>query len=184
VIYPIAFRRLLQVVSFGWAVRILAFIVLATCLIPIAVLKVRVPPTSKRKLTFAYMSFFRDPPYGLFTLSMVFTMAAQYIPAFYIQEFAEQQHLMSNDLASYLLPILNTASILGRVVPNLFADNLGPLNTLIPCILVTMVLAFTWISVHSAVGLIIFAIFYGFLLGQRYHYRRPSSYHYLRIHPL
>jgi hypothetical protein len=39
---------------------------------------------------------------------------------------------MSTSLALYLVPILNAASLFGRVAPNRLADKIGPTNVLIP----------------------------------------------------
>lgn len=165
VIYPIAFRQLLQQLSFGWSVRVLAFMILATGSIPIALLRLRLAPTTKRKIRFDYKPFFLEPAYGIWTIALIFQLAAQYTPAFFLQDFAQQNHIMSADLASYLLPILNTASILGRILPNIVADKYGGMNVLIPSIFAAMVLTYAWIAIDSTAGCIVFAGLYGFLIG-------------------
>lgn len=48
-----------------------------------------------------------------------------------------------------MVPILNATSVFGRLLPNMFADKLGVLNTLIPCSFITSVLAFCLIRVDS-----------------------------------
>lgn len=72
---------------------------------------------------------------------------------------------MDTNPAFYMLPILNAASIFGRVVPNFFADKTGPLNMLVPCALAAAILAFGWIGIMTTPGLIVFAILYGFFSG-------------------
>ena len=67
--------------------------------------------------------------------------------------------------AFYILSIMNAVSIFGRVIPGFLGDILGAHNVLIPCTVMTAVLAFSWISVRSVAGLIVFAAFYGFFSG-------------------
>jgi len=47
----------------------------------------------------------------------------------------------------------------------MLADRLGPINTIIPCTLITSIIALTWISVTSRAGTIAFCLFYGFFSG-------------------
>jgi MFS family permease len=61
IIYPIMFYKLISQVGFGWSVRILGFTVLATQLIPIAVMKMRVKPPKPRSLI--DWTAFTDGPY-------------------------------------------------------------------------------------------------------------------------
>ena len=51
---------------------------------------------------------------------------------FYLACFGQTRGWMSDTLALYLLPILNAASSIGRVVPNWLADRVGALNVVIP----------------------------------------------------
>ena len=88
-----------------------------------------------------------------------------YIPFFYVQLYAIEKKIMSEDLAFYLLAILNAASTFGRVVPNFFADRTGPLTVLFPCSLLTALLAFCWIAIDDTAGLIVFCVLYGFFSG-------------------
>lgn len=45
------------------------------------------------------------------------------------------------------------------------ADKAGPLNIEIPCTLIASILAFAWIFIHKAAGLIVFSLIYGFFAG-------------------
>lgn len=164
-VYPIAFRQLLRRLSFGWSVRVLAFMVLATGLLAFLTMHVRIRPATRRALTFDYRSFFSEPAYGLYTVALFLTLAAQYTPPFFIQDYVEAKKIMSEDLAVYLLPILNTASIIGRIAPNLISDRVGGLNVLVPSIFGVTVLSFAWIGITSTAGCIVFVILYGLLIG-------------------
>ena len=72
---------------------------------------------------------------------------------------------MSENLAFYMLSILNASSIFGRIIPNFIADKIGPLNVIIPGTLATCVLGFGWVGIHSTGGLVIFCVLYGFFSG-------------------
>ena len=163
VIYPIVFNRLQPQIGFPWATRVLGFIALATCALSIVVLRVRVRPPKTRLLW--DFSAFKQVPFTLYTVGMFFTLAGLYVPLYYIGTFASQQRIVSDDLAAYMLPILNVGAVLGRIVPNLFADKTGPLNVLIPSVAGASLLAFCWIAVTNTAGLIIFALIYGFFAG-------------------
>lgn len=63
------------------------------------------------------------------------------------------------------LPITNAASILGRLLPPLLSDTLGPLNVQIPCALISSLLLFVWLAVHSLGPLITLCLLYGFFSG-------------------
>jgi len=59
-------RELFEKVGFGWAVRILSFVMLATLLISLAVLK---PHTKiKKNVPLFKLAFLRDTPYTLFII--------------------------------------------------------------------------------------------------------------------
>lgn len=45
-----------------------------------------------------------------------------------IQSYAIAKNLTNENLAFYLLAILNAASTFGRVIPNLIADRIGPVR--------------------------------------------------------
>lgn len=126
-------------------------------------MRIRVHPKEKRALL--ELAAFREAPYTLFTLGLFFAFMGFYTPIFYIQTYAIEERIMDANMAFYLLPILNAASIFGRVVPNFYADKTGPLNMVIPCALVAATLAFSWIAIKDAAGIIAFAILYGFFSG-------------------
>lgn len=88
-----------------------------------------------------------------------------YIPFFYVQNFAASRGITGTSLAFYMLPVMNAASVFGRIIPNFFADKTGPLNMLVPTSALAGVLAFCWIAVDGLPGLVVFCIFYGLFSG-------------------
>jgi MFS transporter, MCT family, solute carrier family 16 (monocarboxylic acid transporters), member 10 len=55
--------------------------------------------------------------------------------------------------------------VLGRLLPNFFADKFGPYNMLLPCMYISAALAFAWFGISNFAGVIIFGLLYGFWSG-------------------
>ena len=75
---------------------------------------------------------------------------------------------MSEDLAQYLVSILNAASLFGRVLPGYVADKIGRFNTLLIMIVFTLVTMLSlWLPVGntSLPALYSFAALFGFGTG-------------------
>ncbi|KAF5871646.1 putative mfs monocarboxylate transporter protein [Botrytis fragariae] len=164
VFYTLIFRALQPRVGFGWATRIIAFIMLVTLVIPVLGMKLRGESSTTRR-DFLDLTAFKAKPYLAFCLSDFFGFMSIYVTFFYIQLYAEEQVSISSLLASYLLTITNAASTIGRLIPNFFADKIGPLIILIPFALVVTVLCFGWIGITSEAGIVVFCFLYGFFCG-------------------
>lgn len=163
VIYPIVFRQLYPRIGFAWATRVLGFISLVTCLISVAVMRVRVMPKEKRALL--ELSAFRETPYTIFCIALFFGFIGFYAPIYYLQPYAINTGIVDENIGFYLLPILNAASIAGRILPSLLTDKVGSLNILIPTSLASGFLCLCWIGIRNLPGIIIFAMLYGFSSG-------------------
>jgi len=162
-IYPAVFRQLQPTIGFGWATRVIGFIALGTLCISMAVMRQRVKPKQKRKMF--DMSAWKYPPYTLFAAGLFFCFASLYIPFFYISTYASLKTGASTELAFYFLVIANGSSVVGRLLPNFYADTVGPLNMLIPCTAASAILVFCWIPIHNIGGLAAFAVIYGIFTG-------------------
>ncbi|KAJ1557436.1 hypothetical protein HK405_016032, partial [Cladochytrium tenue] len=127
VIYPIIFYRLIDVVGFGWSVRAIGFLLLATQLVPVLFLRMRAPPSNKPREILDW-SAFSDGPYVAFTLSGLVGFIGLYVFLFYISFFATATGIASDEMSFYIVPILNAASVLGRIIPNAISDITGPFN--------------------------------------------------------
>ena len=163
VIYPIVFRRLESEIGFAWATRVLGFIALATTTFSICVMQMRHTPQQKRLLT--DFSAFKEAPYTLFCIAMFFGYVGFFIPIFYIEPYALKEKVMGENLAFYLVPMLNAASVPGRIVPGLLGQRLGPLRILFTSAIISGLLSLSWIAIHHASGLIALAVLYGFFSG-------------------
>ncbi|KAF2457566.1 major facilitator superfamily domain-containing protein [Lineolata rhizophorae] len=163
VLYPIMLSRLISETGFPWAVRIIGFVCLATLLIPNAVIKMRVVPETMRSLI--DWSAFRDVPFLLFTLASFIGFMGLYMPFVYVESFAIVEGIADEDLAFYLLSILNAASTFGRAIPNFIAGKIGPFNVFIPATVVSGVLILCLIPVSSLATTIVICALFGFTSG-------------------
>lgn len=163
VIYPIVFHKLLPQIGFGWATRVIAFIILGTMMIPNLVMRVRVLPAKSRSLF--DLPAFKIPAYALMVFGFFIGFMGLYMPFFYAQVYALTEHIADENLGFYLLAIMNSTSVFGRIIPNFVADKLGPYNIIIPCTVVSSVLCFCFIVAKSSAGIIVLMAFYGFFSG-------------------
>ncbi|KAG8159791.1 hypothetical protein KVR01_010428 [Diaporthe batatas] len=164
IIFPVIFSRLVPRIGFGWATRVIAFILLGLSAIPITFMRTRVPP-SGRKRALIDGSALRDPAFVLFMVAGFFMFLCLYTAFFYIQLFAEMHHLSSAEFSPYLVTLLNVGSVFGRIIPNYLADKVGSVNMAIVCATVSAVLAYGWLGIHNLGGLVVFALLYGAFSG-------------------
>ncbi|KAI1409051.1 MFS general substrate transporter [Hypoxylon sp. FL1857] len=163
VIYPIILYRLLDPIGFAWSVRVMGFVALGTLLIPIAVMRVRVKPPVLRG--FIDRTAFTDIPYVVLVLTIFLGMIGTTILLFFISFYSDEQGILDDEMAFYLVPILNVGSCFGRVLPNAISDKIGPLNIVTPCALITGVLLFCLMVAKNEASIIVLAILSGFFSG-------------------
>jgi len=87
-----------------------------------------------------------------------------FFPYFYLQLYAIDKGVKES-LAFYSLAIISAGSIFGRLLPNFFADKIGPYNMLIPCLFLSSALAFAMLGVRNFAGVVVFGVLYGFWSG-------------------
>lgn len=163
VIYPVLFQQLQPKIGFPWATRCIGFVNLATCLFAIFAMRSRLPPKQRRMLV--EVAAFKEPPYAIFCAAMFFAYVGFFIPIFYIQPYAVDARVMSTELAVHLVPILNAASVPGRIIPGILARKGNPVAVLFGAGAVSGVLCFAWIGIHQTGGIVAFAVLYGFFSG-------------------
>lgn len=163
VLYPIIFHRLQGDIGFAQATRVLGYLALATCIFSISVMRLRFVPQQRRALL--DLSAFKELSYTLFCLSCFLGFLGFYNFLVYIQPYAIEKGIVDENLGFYLLAILNAASTLGRIAPNLVADYVGALNILLPVLAITAALAYCWAAVHTTAGIIAISALYGFFSG-------------------
>lgn len=164
IVFPIIFSNLVGRVGFGWATRVIAFILLGICVIPVVFMKTRVP-SSGQKRALVDMTAVRDPGFVLFVAAGFFVFLTLYTAFFYIQLFDQLHGLSSLEFAPYTVTLLNVGSIFGRLIPNYLADKIGSLNICFICAVASAVLLFGWLGIYNLGGLVVFALLYGLFSG-------------------
>ncbi|RDW59587.1 hypothetical protein BP6252_12674 [Coleophoma cylindrospora] len=163
VIWPIILRQLLTRIGFGWTVRTVAFIqlpLLLTCCLTIRAPKSHGP---KEKLALNFRCVL-DPTLILLAIGLFFVYLGLFTLFFYITSYATSLGLDDN-LAYYLISILNAASLFGRILPGLLADRIGAYNVMVPAAALSGLICCCWTAVSSMAGVIILALAYGFASG-------------------
>jgi MFS family permease len=173
IIYPLIFTYMQPSVGFGWAVRTIGLIAAMTLLIPCLVIKPRTLPPSSHKSKPPFLKtcaaiLFHDRqgslPFNLMNLATFFGFVGQYIPYFFIEQFAASHDM---NLHFWMLIFLNVGSIPGRIIPSLIAGRyFHPLRVLTTTTAAATILAFSWIAIRtSTAGLIVWCLLYGFFSG-------------------
>lgn len=119
IFYPIVLRRLIVQVGFPWAVRAMAFIMLGTLGMGLALLRPRLPP--RRSGPLVDFAAFKDPAYTTFVIGLALGFTAFFIPFFYAESYALNIGVES-ELSFYILSIMNAGGMIGRMLPNAIAD--------------------------------------------------------------
>ncbi|RYP63328.1 hypothetical protein DL769_007000 [Monosporascus sp. CRB-8-3] len=163
IVYPIVFNQLQPRIGFGWATRVLGFILLATSAVPVFLMKSKAPPRPSRGLI--DRSAFRDAPYLFLNLGLFFGVMGFYIIFYYVELLGLARTDVSPTLASYLLVIINAASLLGRLIPGYYADQVGTINVQTAVAFSSTVLTFCLLAIRAAAALVVFSVLYGFMAG-------------------
>ena len=164
VIYPIVLYQLLYTIGFAWSVRVVGFIALATLLIPIAFMRMRVmPPRPRRLINWAV---FTDWAWDLFTVATFIGFTGLAVSLFYVSYFGLATGVADTRLAFYIVPIFNAVSTVGRIVPNALADRVGPFNILVPGTAIFGVISLCMLAVEStAAYIVVGGVLIGFFSG-------------------
>ncbi len=179
VVFPLVFSRLQPALGFGWATRIIAFILLGLSAIPLVFLRPRMSPpprrgtgTGRQHRAFVDPTALREPAYLLFCAGGLLAFLGLYVPYFYIQLFAIRRGLLAGQRedgfrSAYLVTLLNAGSVPGRLLPSLLADHLAgsSVAVLAATALGAAALAFAWLGVRGFGGAVAFALLFGFFNG-------------------
>jgi MFS family permease len=163
IIFPVMLDRIIYHTSlgFGWAVRIVGFLVLGLCITACATVVPRLPP---RKGRYLLLHAFREPVYSIQVLGMFFAWWGIFTPFFFLPSYAESKG-MDFDLSIHTLAILNSGSLVGRLLSGFAAPHLGRFNLLVMGNGVCGVLVFCWLRVGSNAAICVFAVLYGIFSG-------------------
>ncbi|OAP64289.1 hypothetical protein AYL99_00261 [Fonsecaea erecta] len=168
IVIPIGLRHSISAVGFGWAVRILALMFLVTLLVSNLLIRQRLPPRPRKGARFIeYQALREQREFALWVTGQFITYFGFFGYYNYVEAWAESIGLdhQSGFPLEYLLPVLNAASILGRLIPCFLADYTGPVNIQGPSLLVAALLVFVWIPCRTIGGLLTITVLYGFFSG-------------------
>ncbi|KAH8646251.1 monocarboxylate permease-like protein [Xylariales sp. PMI_506] len=165
VIFPIMAQQLFVRVGFGWALRIMAFLMLGLLILGNIAVKSRLPPVPTPFNVKEYLMPFKELPFLLLTIGSFLLYVGAFLPFNFVIVQAKEAG-MSTTLADYLIPIVNATSILGRILPAHLGDLYGPFNVCIIFTLFSGVICLAlWLPAASTGPLIAFAALYGFASG-------------------
>ncbi|KAE8163631.1 major facilitator superfamily domain-containing protein [Aspergillus tamarii] len=165
VIFPIMVARLIPIVGFGWTMRICGFLGLGLLIIANLTVQSRLQHHRKPFRPLDFVRPLRELPFVLTTAGTFFVYWGLFLPFAFIPTQAER-YGMSAYMASYLIPILNAASILGRLVPPYLADLFGRFNLMMLTSLFSVIIVLAlWLPSRSNAPAIVFTSLYGFSSG-------------------
>ncbi|KAF1973027.1 MFS general substrate transporter [Bimuria novae-zelandiae CBS 107.79] len=165
VLFPIMASHLIPQIGFGWTMRTFAFIILGLMLIAFATVKSRLPPKTRAFKLHVFVDPFKDLRFTMMVIASFLYFLGLFIPINFIQVEA-MANGMSVRLSSYLLSILNAASIFGRVIPGALADKFGPFNLQFVMSFLTGILCLALgLPASGNAAFIAFAVLYGFVSG-------------------
>ncbi|KAI1135473.1 MFS general substrate transporter [Hypoxylon sp. FL0543] len=166
-VFPAMARQLLPSVGFGWAVRAIGFVQLATLAFAVAFMKSRLPP--RRTGSLVEWAAFRELEYSFYAAGMFFNFWGVYFAFYYLAAFSRSAGAVTPALSYVdslnLLLLLNGIGLLGRLLPNYLADRLGPLNLMIPTCLACGAALLSWMAVRTPAQLYGWAVVYGVAAG-------------------
>lgn len=165
IVFPLMLTSLFDRVGFGWATRVLALVCLACGLLGILLVRSRLPP-AQNATAHPDLRILRQVPFALTTVGIFLLEFSLFIPLAYISTFALHQGF-SQSFAFNLLPIMNAGSVVGRALPGYYADVVGPFNTCLFSVLLSLVACLcVWLPLgHTAPGIIVFSVLFGFASG-------------------
>ncbi|EXJ81382.1 hypothetical protein A1O3_07673 [Capronia epimyces CBS 606.96] len=162
VIFPITLNQLLNLstIGFGWSVRICGFINVGLLSLSCLTIKAAARNMGRKPDP----ASFKRPVFYLTTIASFFLVWGMFVPYFYLPVYSIQRG-MSADLASYLIAIMNAASLFGRVLPGMAADRLGRYNLWLVACFSSGILLLCWGATKSNAAILVFAILFGFFSG-------------------
>ena len=170
--YPLIFNALRAQLGFGWAVRIMGFICLGFNLFALATIRPRARPGPRKSWqdgvswrSFIDTSAFKEQTYLIYCIGVFFNNLAFFGPSYFLQSYALSHGMSGHHLTPYLLSIMNSSSIMGRIIPSYLADKVGVLDTFTFVSTMSGAVVFYWISVVNVAGNVSFAVLWGFWSG-------------------
>lgn len=167
IIFPLMLTSLFdnEKVGYAWATRILALICICCSCVGMLLVRSRLPPAANAT---AHPDFriLRQMPFLFTTIGIFLLEFSLFIPLAYISTYAISQGF-GETFAYHLIPIMNAGSVVGRALPGYYSDIIGPFNTCLFSVILSLVACLcVWLpSGHTTPGIIIFSVMFGFASG-------------------
>jgi MFS family permease len=155
--------------SFGWTVRIMGFVMLASYIIAFPLLLVRAKNVgnlstgTKRRLI--DLRAFKDLPFCWYTLTNFFIFLGYMVPFIFMASYGQTALNMTRSRALYVIMIAQASSILGRLVAGQTASKIGVMVPWVTCAICSGVFCIAWVGVRSTGSFIAYAALYGCFSG-------------------
>ncbi|KAK7398209.1 hypothetical protein QQX98_012412 [Neonectria punicea] len=167
IIFPLMLQKLFANPSlgWGWGVRILGFLCIGILSVALCFVRSRLPP-SKTASIHPDIRIFKEKPFLFTTIALFLMEFGLFIPMTYISSYVAAKGF-SDGFSFQILTIMNVGSFFGRLLPGWWADRVGPFNSNMASVLLSIVACFAiWLpSGHTKPGIITFAIVIGFASG-------------------
>lgn len=178
--FPLLFTHVEPRFGFAQATRMLGYILIATSIIPLVVMRFPEPTGPKSAVAGERSTFesvkrwfyslvdrdaLHDIPFVLLVAGALTTFMGIYVMLYYTNLMVAQRTTISVNLASQTLTMVNGASTVGRILPSILADYIGPVQILAMTAFLSGLLTFTSLAVNSAAGLIVWTIAFGSFSG-------------------
>ncbi|KAI5118374.1 hypothetical protein M0805_008702 [Coniferiporia weirii] len=170
IIHPIMLNILFNgSVGFANGVRASAGLITGCLVIAISVMRLKKTETTKESeevipLGVAVKKFSRDTAYIYMVLSIFLLSQGLFFPIFYLQLDATV-HGVNSNFAFYSLPILNAASMVGRILPGFLSRKVGLLNMLIITSMFCAVVIFGMLGIHALGSVAAIGVLFGLFSG-------------------
>ncbi|KAF2731872.1 MFS general substrate transporter [Polyplosphaeria fusca] len=165
VVFPIMITHLIATIGFAWALRTSGFLILLLLIPANLTIRTYQPPRPYAITRDKITKPFKEPPFvliaaGFFCLSYGFFCPINFIPS------EAEASGMDPNLVQYLLPLLNAASLFGRLASGFLADRLGRFNVFVGvCYMTGLWTLALWLADTSPPALIAYAVLFGFFSG-------------------
>lgn len=169
IIYTLVFEQLISKLSFGWTVRVMAFIMLGSYLISFPLLLWGVSNLGDLASGAPRKLFDRgaltDAPFWIYSSSNFLIFCGYMVPFVFIPSYGQLVLGISRSLSLYISIISQGSSIVGRLVAGYSARRIGVMIPWIFCVVSSGTVCIAWLGVHSTGSFIAISAMYGCFSG-------------------
>ena len=153
-------------IGYGWAVRVLGFLLLALAVPANLFIKTRLPPSKEPFRIIPDFAAFKNPSFALCAVGIFLMEWGLFVAVAYLSPYVTT-HGQDVLFGFTINALLNVGSFFGRFIPGFLADRYGRFNVIIVTIaLCAITVLALWLPAgHSVATVVAFAILFGFASG-------------------